>query len=77
MVEAPVDQAAIVGGSGRQLDVCRDGSRQLIVDVNVIDGCGILVKVKDVVIGWMREQHPVVIRFARKSLWKGGYKKQE
>ena len=77
MVEVPVDQVAIVGGSGKQLDVCRDGSREVIVDVNVIDGFGMLVRVKDVVVGWMREQHPVVILFARKSLWKGGYKKQQ
>ena len=66
-----------MGRSGKQLDVFRDASCEVIVDVNVIDGCGILVKVKDVVVGWMREQHPVVILFARKSLWKGGYKKQQ
>ena len=77
MVEVPVDQFAIVGGSGKQLDVCRDGSREVIVDVNVIDGFGMLVRVKDVVVGWMREQHPVVILCATKSLWKGGYKKQQ
>ena len=77
MVEVPVDQVAIVGGSGKQLDVCRDGSRQLIVDVNVSNDLGRPVRVKDVVVGWMRKQHPVVIRFARKSLWKGGYKKQQ
>ena len=49
-----------MGGSGKQLDVCRDGSRQVIVDVNVSDGFGRPVRVKDVVVGWMREQHPVV-----------------
>ena len=72
MVEAHVDQAAIVGGSGRQLDVCRDGSRQLIVDVNVSDGFGRPVRVKDVVVGWMRDQHSVVILRPTKSLRKGG-----
>ena len=55
MVEVPVDQVAIVGGSGKQLDVCRDGSREVIVVVNVSDGFGRPVRVKDVVVGWMRD----------------------
>ena len=59
MVEVPVDQAAIVGGRGRQLDVCRDGSRQLIVDVKVTNDHGRPVRVKDGVVGWMRDHEAV------------------
>ena len=61
-----------MGGSGKQLDVCRDGSRQVIVDVNVSDGFGRPVRVKDVVVGWMRDQHSVVILRPTKSLRNGG-----
>ena len=61
-----------MGGSGKQLDVCRDGSREVIVVVNVSDGFGRPVRVKDVVVGWMRDQHSVVILRPTKSLRNGG-----
>ena len=61
-----------MGGSGTQLDVCRDGLRQVIVDVNVSDGFGRPVRVKDVVVGWMHDQHSVVILRPTKSLRNGG-----
>ena len=59
MVEVPVDQAAIVGGRGRQLDVCRDGSRQRTVEVKVTDDLGRPVRGKDGVVGWMRDHEAV------------------
>ena len=48
-----------MGGRGRQLDVCRDGSRQRTVEVKVTDDLGRPVRGRDGVIGWMHDHEAV------------------
>ena len=59
MVEAPIDQSAIVGGRGNQLDLCRDGSRHGTVEVKVTGDLGRPVRGRDGVVGWMRDHEAV------------------
>ena len=59
MVEAHIDQAAIVGGRGNQLDVCRDGSGHRTVEVKVTGDLGRPVRGRDGVVGWMRDHEAV------------------
>ena len=58
-VEAPVEQAAIVGGRGRQLAVSRDGSSQRNIEVKVTTDLGKPVRGRDGVVGWMRDHEAV------------------
>ena len=59
MVEAHLDQAAIVGGRGNQLDGCRDGSRHRTVEVKVTGDLGRPVRGRNGVVGWMRDHQAV------------------
>ena len=59
MVEAHMDQAAIVGGRGNQLDVCRDGSRHGTVEMKVTGDLGRPVRGSIGVIGWMHDHEAV------------------
>ena len=59
MVEASIDQSAIVGGRGNQLDLHRDGSRHGTVEVQVTGDLGRPVRGSNGVIGWMRDHKAV------------------
>ena len=59
MEEAPLDQLAIVGGRGNQLDISRDGSRHRTVEVKVTGDLGRPVRGRDGVVGWMRDHEAV------------------
>ena len=59
VVEAPVEQAAIVGGRGRQLAVSRDGSSQCNIEVKVTTDLGKPVRGRDGVVGWMHDHEAV------------------
>ena len=57
--QSVVEDAEILGGRGRQLDVAREGRSQQQVEVKVTSDQGRPVKGPDGVVGWMKDHEMV------------------